>query len=68
MAPAHAYQQIIREYTDEQGRHVQVIRQDLTPKVKALEVLAKAAGLLNQQIDVNVGEVIRIIGVNLDDV
>jgi phage terminase small subunit len=67
-APAHAFQQIIREYTDANGTHVQVIRQDLTPKVKALEVLAKAAGLLNQQVDVNIREVRTIVGVQLSDI
>jgi phage terminase small subunit len=69
LAPTTHFMQVIQaEYTDEHGRkHPAVIRQDYGAKIKALELLGKAAGLFNQ-IDVNVRETKTIIGVSLEDV
>jgi phage terminase small subunit len=70
LAPLEMFQQILRaEYVDAEGRkHPAIIRQDLSSKVKALELLAKIRGLLTTQVDVNVRETKTILGVRLEDV
>jgi phage terminase small subunit len=70
LAPMEMFQQVLRaEYTDAEGRkHPAVIRQDLSSKVKAPELLGKAVGLFAQQVDVNLREMKTIIGVRLEDV
>jgi hypothetical protein len=68
-APMDRFQQLVNEYTSEDGKRVQqIIRQDLNPKVNALKELAQIRGLHAQQIDINVRETRTIVGVNISDV
>jgi phage terminase small subunit len=67
-APMDRYQQVVSEYKDDRGHIHQTVRQDLNPKLKALELLGKAQGMFAHQVDVSVHEVRTIIGINLEDV
>lgn len=70
LAPTTHFMQVLQaEYTDEHGRkHPAIIRADYNAKVKALEILAKARGMLTQQVDLTVRETKTIIGVSLDEI
>src|SRR5262249_39262463 len=67
-ASMEKHQQVIREYKDDKGQVVQVIRQDLSSKVKALEILAKARGLLADKVDINITETRTIVGISINEI